>query len=270
MINFIPHARRTLPGLIAAWLVLFACSWAQAVDVTLAWDPNPPGDQVSYYRVHYGTSSLGYTTSISVGIATTYLVRNLSSQAVYYFAVTAVNSSGIESGYSNEVRYPQAPADSTPPTITAVSHTAVTSSTATIRWTTNEASDTQVAYGTTAAYGSTTALDTIRVISHTVVVTGLAPSTTYHYQARSRDAAGNRGVSTDFSFTTAGSQPPAGSPCDVNSDGRADIGDIQLLMSVVGGLQNCTGNCDANRDGRVDIGDIQLLMSVVGGLRSCQ
>src|ERR1700730_12689928 len=61
------------------------------------------------------------------------------------------------------------------PLITNVSSPGVTSSSATIIWTTDTASDSQVAYGTTSAYGLFSALDTGLVTSHTLTISGLAP-----------------------------------------------------------------------------------------------
>src|SRR5205814_1444534 len=94
-------------------------------------------------------------------------------------------------------------ADTTPPFISAVQSGSVTSSGATITWTTNEAADSQVDYGATTSYGSSTALDTSLVASHSQAVGGLAASTTYHYRVKSKDAAGNPAASGDFTFTTA-------------------------------------------------------------------
>jgi hypothetical protein len=41
------------------------------------------------------------------------------------------------------------------------------------------------------------------VISHSVALTGLSASTTYHFQVLSRDSQGNLATSSDFTFTTA-------------------------------------------------------------------
>jgi hypothetical protein len=43
-----------------------------------------------------------YSTTVNLGTSTTYVVNNLAS-GTYYFAVTVVNSSGVESSFSNEV-----------------------------------------------------------------------------------------------------------------------------------------------------------------------
>jgi hypothetical protein len=97
--------------------------------------------------------------------------------------------------------------DNTPPVISGVSAGTITSSGATITWTTNEASNTQVEYGLTTAYGSSTTLNGALVTSHSQAISGLAASTTYHYRVKSADASGNNATSGDFSFTTASASP---------------------------------------------------------------
>jgi hypothetical protein len=101
--------------------------------------------------------------------------------------------------------------DTTPPVMSAVTSSAITASGATISWTTDEASDSQVEYGTTTAYGSLTTLDTNRVTAHAVTLSGLAANTLYHFRVRSRDSAGNLGMSSDATLTTPGTDltPPA-------------------------------------------------------------
>jgi len=95
-------------------------------------------------------------------------------------------------------------ADNQPPVISSVSVSTITTVAATITWTTDEASDSQVEYGTTTAYGNSTTLNTSLVTSHSQALTGLTASTLYHYRVRSKDAAGNLATSGDFTFTTAG------------------------------------------------------------------
>src|SRR5207245_11721762 len=98
--------------------------------------------------------------------------------------------------------------DTTPPVISGVASSSVTTSGATVAWTTNEASDSQVDYGTTTAYGSSSALNTSLVTSHSVVLTGLTGTTAYHYRVKSHDAAGNLATSGDFTFTTVDGTAP--------------------------------------------------------------
>jgi len=106
---------------------------------------------------------------------------------------------------------PPPPSDTTGPVISAVSAPVVSSSGATISWSTDEASDSQVEYGTTTAYGNATSLNSTMVVSHGQNLGSLASNTTYHYRVKSKDSAGNASTSGDFSFTTtASSSGPVG------------------------------------------------------------
>jgi hypothetical protein len=86
--------------------------------------------------------------------------------------------------------------------ISSISSSGITQTGATISWTTNETSDTQVEYGLTTAYGSQTALNSSLVTSHSATLSGLSAGTIYHYRVKSRDAAGNLATSADNTFTT--------------------------------------------------------------------
>jgi len=92
--------------------------------------------------------------------------------------------------------------DTTPPVISGVAAASITASGATITWTTNEASDSQVDYGLTTAYGSTSPLNGSLVTTHSVILGGLTGGTAYHVRVRSRDAAANLALSSDFTFAT--------------------------------------------------------------------
>src|SRR5260370_6572573 len=108
-----------------------------------------------------------------------------------------------------------------PPVISAVAAGSITSSGATITWTTNIPANTQVEYGTTTAYGNLTTLDTNLVTSHSVPLPGLTASTLYHYRVRSTNTSGIPAISGDFTFTTVATTTPtitfdATSPADRN------------------------------------------------------
>ena len=92
--------------------------------------------------------------------------------------------------------------DTTAPTISGRSVSGLSHSGATITWITDEPSSSRVDYGLTTAYGTSSALDSGLTTSHVVQLTGLEASTTYNYDVRSRDAAGNERVSGNLTFTT--------------------------------------------------------------------
>jgi hypothetical protein len=96
-------------------MAVLASVWVRAEQVTLAWDPNTESD-LAGYKVHYGTTSHGYTNSLDVHNVTTTTVTGLSAGQTYFFAATAYNASGQESGYSNEVSYSVPAANGAPST----------------------------------------------------------------------------------------------------------------------------------------------------------
>ncbi|MGH7772383.1 MAG: fibronectin type III domain-containing protein [Candidatus Binatia bacterium] len=69
---------------------------------SLTWGPNTETD-LAGYKVYVGTSSRVYGSPINVGNLTSYALTNLLVGSTYYFAVTAYDGSGNESGFSNEV-----------------------------------------------------------------------------------------------------------------------------------------------------------------------
>jgi Fibronectin type III domain len=83
--------------------------------VTLAWDPSL--GNIAGYFLYSGTISGSYSQKISVGNTTMAIVSNLNTGQTYFFAVTAYNSAGLESEYSNQVQYtvPAVPSPKTTP-----------------------------------------------------------------------------------------------------------------------------------------------------------
>lgn len=102
-------------------ILLFA-SFAQAADIKLAWDANTEPD-LAGYKVYWGTASRTYGTLVDVHNVTVYTVTGLDASK-HYFAVTAYNTSGIESGFSNEVASP----------ISSPTGLKITSQSASLRW----------------------------------------------------------------------------------------------------------------------------------------
>ncbi len=67
----------------------------------LVWTPNPPEDQVTSYRIHYGTASGNYTGQRTVA-GTSYYLSGLSDGTTYYVALQAADAAGNLSVMSNE------------------------------------------------------------------------------------------------------------------------------------------------------------------------
>jgi len=125
-------------------------------------------------------------------------------------------------------------ADKTAPTISEVSASDITETSATITWTTDEPATGEVEYGLTTSYGSTATspIDAF-VTNHSVPLSGLDENTTYHYRVKSKDESDNEAVSGDYTFTTAA--PPSEVPDQTSNvspaDEASDIGLTPTLTS---------------------------------------
>jgi hypothetical protein len=117
------------------------------------------------------------------------------------------------------------------PTISAVGVSNIVPGGATVSWTTDQASGTQVDYGTTAIYGTSTTLDSTLVTQHAPTLTGLAASTTYHFRVRSWNALSHVTTSGDFVFTTTAgsSSAPPGLPTTPPSTAAPQISGVTVF-----------------------------------------
>lgn len=144
------------------------------------------------------------TTTITINPAS-----NFSELTEYYvqIASTAFDDASGNSyaGITDTTSWSFTTQDATAPVISSISVTPSDDG-ATITWTTDEASSTQIEYGLTTSYGtSTTESDTgTRVTSHSDTLSSLNTCTTYHYRVKSTDASTNQAVSSDGTFTTTG------------------------------------------------------------------
>ena len=82
--------------------ILAIAGIAQAATINVSWNPNTEPD-LSGYKLYHGTASGQYGEPVDVGNVTGH-VMEITPQygATYYFALTAYDTSGNESGYSDE------------------------------------------------------------------------------------------------------------------------------------------------------------------------
>ncbi len=170
---------------------------------TVYWTPaSDPESGIAYYELD---------EQINGSWIGTYLVGNVTSYAIggqpngtYHYRVRARNNADALGPYS-------AVSDGitvgVPPLISNIGVTNIAAGSATISWTTNVPSTSQVDYGATTSYGQTTSLDASLVSSHSVALTGLSGMTVYHFRVRSQDAGGLIGQSGDSVFSTGGPGP---------------------------------------------------------------
>ncbi len=175
---------------------------SNSTSALIAWITNEPADS----RIAYGTSTAyGSETTLASSLVTSHsqTLTGLTASTAYHFQVKSKDAAGNAATSSDQVfTTPAAPiADTTPPVISGVTITP-SSTSAVLSWLTNELSDSQVVYGTSAAYNFETTINPSLVLSHSQTITGLIPSTTYHIQMKSKDAAGNTATSSDQAFAT--------------------------------------------------------------------
>lgn len=101
---------KKLGGILLLALLLhsapaFSVTLPATQSVTLLWDSNSSSDEVAGYRVYYGTASGSYSDSVAAGNVTSRTLTGLTAGTAYFFAVTAYDAGGLESGFSAEVRY---------------------------------------------------------------------------------------------------------------------------------------------------------------------
>ncbi len=179
------------PGTVSATTVQLLDAGGSAVAQANG-SPSLSGDGTTVTVVPAGDLAMGQTYRIRA-VGGTGGVADLAGH-------TLASTFTQASGFNTE-------ADGVPPVLTSVASSGVGSTSATITWTSDEPTDSQVFYR---AQGETayqqTAVDTSLVTDHSVTLLGLMPSTTYEFNVRSVDGNGNVTVSSpDETFTTAAS-----------------------------------------------------------------
>ncbi len=157
---------------------------------TITWTTNENSDS----QVEYGTTtSYGQSTTLNPTLVTAHsqALSGLNSDTLYHYRVKSKDAAG---NLAMSADFTFRTLDATPPGISNVATEGITASSATITWTTNENSDSQLEYGPTTAYGQSTALNPALVTAHSQGLSGLTAGTLYHYRVKSRDAAGNLAV----------------------------------------------------------------------------
>ena len=88
--------------LLTILAILAIAGIAQAATVQVTWNPNTEPD-LSGYKLYHGTASGQYGEPVDVGNVTGHVMEITPQHgATYYFALTAYDTSGNESGYSDE------------------------------------------------------------------------------------------------------------------------------------------------------------------------
>ncbi len=231
------------------WLGSGSVAWAadttppvisniQVTDITttgaaITWTTNEP----CKYWVVYGVdvfannAGSGNLSSVTNGPFSQPLT-GLSPATTYQYIIDVWDASSNHTQTSVLTFTTLSPPDTTPPVISNI-QASVTSSTATISWTTNEPASSWVKYGYSAGnYDQPSVLDSALITSHSQALSGLASNITYHYQVISVDAASNVTSSADQTLTT--SPPPNSAPSvDAGSSQTVTLPNMASLDGTV-------------------------------------
>ena len=176
---------------------------------TVSWSATDDLEVVSSNFVYGLTTGYGNSGTV-VGTYRTDL-SGLATGTLYYYKISAIDSGSHTTEYNGTFTTSPAPPDITPPTLSNVQVSAGIT-TATIKWDTNELSDSQINYGLTNSYGSNY-FDSAQTLAHDALLFNLTPNTVYHFQIISTDGSGNSANTSDGTFTTKADNIP---PPDVS------------------------------------------------------
>ena len=170
---------------------------------TVLWET----DELADGKVEYGTSSSYGASSAAAGFARQHSVTltGLAADTLYHLRVASTDPSANPASGSDltfRTKKTGGGQDTVPPVISNLQISGITDTMAVIIWDTDEPADSSVEYGNTTAYGLRSS-DAVAVKVHSIILTGLAPNSTYHLRVRSTDTSGNGPTtSPDMDFTT--------------------------------------------------------------------
>lgn len=202
-VNF--TANTTAPGIpLSVDIVDVSIKSTNNWRLALTWDPpTSTGSGVSSYRIFRSTDNVSFGL-VGSSSSTTYIDAGLS-QITYYYRVAACDNTNNCGADSSVVSLLPTGRFTSPASLVAEPEVSdVTTRRATIRWSTDRASDSKVALGTTSgSYGPSEIGNSDQVSAHEISLDNLSAGTTYYYVAKWTDEDGNTGQSSEQSFTTA-------------------------------------------------------------------
>ncbi|MFC2018008.1 fibronectin type III domain-containing protein [Chloroflexota bacterium] len=136
--------------------------------------------------------------------------------------------------------------DTTPPIISGITVSYITSATAKISWATDEPATSNIEYGPDTSYGysyPSPADTTANATNHSWVLGNLSPDTTYHFRIKSADNAGNEAVSGDYNFTT-----------NITTDTTAPVISDITLSGITETTATISWTTDESATGNIEIG----------------
>jgi len=175
--------------------------------VTIAWDTNVDTETI----INWGkTAAYGEKRGKS-GVSKVHeiVVDKLDDNQEYHYQILAKDDAGNEVADTDKLV--RTPLDTEGPKITGVKIDVLpmgesdTTSSIIVSWQTNKPASTLVEYGEGViggTYDKSSVEDTTLNNSHTVIIKGLTPASSYHYRLVSADKRANKTISQDYTFVT--------------------------------------------------------------------
>ena len=251
--------------------------------VVMSWDPNTGSSRLEAFKGSVGSiGPIDLTATLSFGVPHTLKVRAETVAGAQRYSAKIWRSdqpeptpwnlvldeplSATSSGSAMLVAHhvdvsfgdvsvtalgAPSPGDTTPPSITGIQVSNITSNSATVTWQTNEPATSLVRYGESLTYELGTQSSASLVTSHAITLTGLDPDTQYNIQVSSADGSGNTSDSENLVIVTDSGAPPA---TGVVSDGFEGP-----LNTSIWSVDDPLGDSNVSTTGT------QLAISVPGG-----
>ena len=200
--------------------------------ISVAWDApsSDGGAAVSDYDIRYRVSgTTAWSDFAHVGIARTSTITGLSASTTYEIQVAARNTGGLGSYTTSLSTATRAVA--TAPSAPVLTSTSRSASTVTLSWTLPSSpgaavTDYDVRYKRTSQSSYTTVAAAIGT-SRTYTVTGLAATTSYHFQVRAENSAGESAWSNQITVTTTSSTTAPGAPTNLRA---SNLGETSFTL----------------------------------------
>ncbi|MFH1089757.1 MAG: carboxypeptidase regulatory-like domain-containing protein [Candidatus Uhrbacteria bacterium] len=208
---------------IAPIISSLSVSTITTTSATITWMTDEPTSGT----VNYGLTAsyeIAPLINSSLAISHSLTLTGLISGGTYHYSVTSSDFCG-NSTSSSDATFTTI--DVVAPVISNIEVLEITTDSARVIWTTNEATLSRIDYGKTTAYGSALILGGFPT-SFSVPLTGLSKNTVYHFKITATDSSGNSAVSSDQTFTTLTDTPPSNV-----SEFKATAGDEQIELSWV-------------------------------------
>ncbi|SFK69603.1 Ig-like domain-containing protein [Methylocapsa palsarum] len=220
-------------------IVVANVDWNAVSGSSRVWRTNAGAFTEKSYANVSGAYSIYGGFHQNAGASGTYAV-GLSAPDGEKYSIAAVEVKGTASAVNTA-----------PPIISGVTTGSINQNGASIIWTTNAPATSRVEYGLSTNYSNTTAVNSSLDTTHTQVVAGLSAGTLYHFRIHSIDAAGNEGISSDFTFATP-----------MQSDTKFLFGDQEIESQVD---YNALGSAEAFQTTAISSGTVRAISVYVDG-----